>query len=410
MLVKKVVSKTSQKLKRLTILRRLAGSRIGRHVVDVVLGRYGVRRATQTAIGVQKSRHASKSEVVLVSSNGAGLGHLTRLEAINRHLYCPTMIYTLSKGFRRLEKKADELVYFPSSATLDLNSRTWNSLFFSHFSAFISTTNPKVIVFDGTFLYSAIVETSKVLDVPLVWIRRGRWKEDVRRRSIQFNSPEQYCDLVIVPGEYANTDSTSTSSFVKRVAPVVVHKQEELVCRRAALERFYLTSKKKYVLVQLGAGTINDIDDWISTACDAILSLGEEWVPVLLSNPLSSDRQLPSEAVIIKAFPISLYLKAFEFVIVAAGYNSVHEAIAAEIPFIAVPNLKTKTDDQLGRALAIDQAGLGAAVSQLADLREAVERMASPIVRNRMKASQSSKQEPVGAQQIVDILRARFGA
>lgn len=407
-MVKKVVSKTSQKLKRLTVFRRLAGSRIGRHVADVVLGRYGVRRETQKAIGVQKSRDASESEVVLVSSNGAGLGHLTRLEAINRRLSCTTIIYTLSKGFRRLEKKADELVYFPSSATLELSSRTWNSLFFGHFSAFIATINPKVIVFDGTFLYAGLVETSKALGVPLVWIRRGRWKSDVRNRSIQFHSPEKFCDLVIVPGEYAYNDSVSPSNSVKHVAPVVVHEQKDLLSRQSALDGLGLSDTKKYVLVQLGAGNINDIGDWVSAACDTVLSLGDEWVPVVPSNPLSGDRHLPPKAIVINAFPVSLYLKAFEFIIIAAGYNSVQEAIAAHIPFITVPNLKTATDDQLGRALSIDEAGLGVAVSQQIDLSRAIQRLASSSVRDEIIAAQSFEQEPTGAQQISQILRERY--
>jgi len=409
MFVSRILSKSSQRLKRFTFLQRLAGTRLGRAVAGFPSRRHDARSVTKDTIYAQRLQNSSTVDVVLVSSNGAGLGHLTRLEAINRQLTCSTMIYTLSKGFRRLEKRADELVYFPSSATLDLSSSTWNPLFFGHFSAFIATTNPKVIVFDGTFLYAPVVETSKALGVPLVWIRRGRWKDNVRSRSIQFNSPEKFCDLVIVPGEYANTDSISTSSSVENVAPVVVHEQIELLTRQAALEGFALSSVKKYVLVQLGAGNINDIDDWVSAACDAILSLGEEWVPVLLSNPLSSDRQLPSKAVIIKAFPISLYLNAFEFVLIAAGYNSVQEAIAAEIPFITVPNLKTATDDQLRRALAIDEAGLGIAVSQLADLRSAIHKLASPMIRDQMRRIQSSGQKPDGARQIAHILCERYG-
>lgn len=408
MLVNRIVSKTSRRLKQIGLLRRLAGSQLGRHASDFVHGKRGVRRVMQASISAQRSRNASTADVVLVSSNGAGLGHLTRLEAINRHLSCSTMIYTLSKGFRKLEKKADELVYFPSSATLGLKSRTWNALLFSHFSAFISTTNPKVIVFDGTFLYAAVVDASKSLRVPLVWIRRGRWKEEVRDNSIQFNSPEKFCDLVIVPGEYAYTDPISPSCSVEHVDPVVVYEPNELLSKQAALQYFKLSGMKKYVLVQLGAGNINNIDDWISAACNEVLSLGDDWVPVLLSNPLSHDRSLPHEAVVIEAFPMSLYLKAFEFVIVAAGYNSVQEAIASEVPIIAVPNLATGTDDQLKRALAISEAGLGLMALKLSELRGAIQKLASSNFRDEMSSTQRYEVEPLGAIQIAEILEKRY--
>lgn len=408
MLGKSILSKSSQRLKRIPAVRRLVGSHVGRRAAEMVLGLHGVRYLMRSVITSQRSREESLADAVLVSSNGAGLGHLTRLEAINKSLSKPTVIYTLSKGYRKLGKRADELVYFPSSASLQLSSRKWNSLLFSHFGAFVATYNPKVIVFDGTYLYSGVVDASKALGIPLVWIRRGMWKEDVERNSIQFHSLEKFCDFVIVPGEYANESRALDSSVVKHVAPVVVHQQEELLGRITAREHFNFLPEKKYVLVQLGAGNINDIDDWISTACEEILALGSEWTPVLLSNPLSSDRQLPPGAVVVQGFPISLYLKAFDFAVVAAGYNSVQESIASEVPIIAVPNLKTGTDDQHKRAVAIDKAGLGLAVNNLSELRESVKKMASPEFRDEIQAAQRSEALPFGAQQIAQILEERY--
>lgn len=408
MLDNKTLSKPFQRLKKIAAIRRLTGSRLGRHATDIMSGRHGVRRVMQSTISTQRAQDESTADVVLVSSNGAGLGHLTRLEAINRHLSCKTIIYTLSKGYRKLGKNADELVYFPSSATLDLNSRVWNPLLFSHFSAFISTTNPKVIVFDGTFLYSAVVDVARSLRVPLVWIRRGRWKKDVRKSSVQYKTPEKYCDMVIVPGEYAYAEPTTNAGIVEHVAPVVVHEKSEVLNRREALEHFGLPDPNKYVLVQLGAGNINDIDEWVETACEEVLRLGKEWVPVLLNNPLNGDRHLPDGAVIIEAFPIGTYLKAFEFIVVAAGYNSVQEAVASEIPIIAVPNLHTVTDDQLARALSIDSAGLGVSVTKLNELQAAIQRLASPEVRLAIKNAQSAELKANGAQQIAEIIQTKF--
>ncbi|MGP5208951.1 glycosyltransferase [Corynebacterium casei] len=398
---------SSQKLKNVPGLRRLGGSRAGRALSDFMLGKFGVKAVLQATVTTQRSARTSTAEVVLVSSNGAGLGHLTRLESISRKLKGSSLIYTLSKGYKRLGKNADKLMYFPSARTLDLNSRTWNSLLFSHFGSVVSTVNPKVVVFDGTYLYPGIVDVCKALDIPLVWIRRGRWKKSVRENSKQYNFPSQYCDLVVIPGEYEENIIVK-SSFVLPVSPVTVFSSEELRTKNDALDAFALVPDRKYVLVQLGAGTINEIDDWNSAACEAILGLGEEWTPVLLSNPLKEPSNIPERALLIEAFPVSLYLKAFEFVIVAAGYNSVQEAVAFEIPFISVPNFATATDDQDARARAVHDAGLGVRATNLDELTDGIKVLAVEKTRSKMKDLQRKQVRPNGADEIAQILQERF--
>lgn len=408
MIASKILSTSSQRLKKSRLVRRIAGLPVVQGSIDLLLGHHGTRAVLRATLASQQMRKSSATDIVLVSSNGAGLGHLTRLEAISRKLQASSIIYTLSKGYHKLGKRADKLVYFPSARTLDLNSRMWNSLLFNHFGALIASSNPKVIVFDGTYLYSGIVDVSKTLNIPLVWIRRGRWRNEIKEQSVQYNSPSKFCDLVIVPGEYAESVDPLVNSERIGVSPVLVYEHNELLGREHAISNLGLDPSLKYVLVQLGAGTINQIDGWVSAACSEILEMGEDWKPVLLSNPLNEGSDLLIGAEVIEAFPISLYLNAFEFVIVAAGYNSVQEAIAAGLPCITVPNLSTVTDDQEARAAAIDKAGLGIKVDNLGSLRAAIESLSVPENRQLMSDRQSKQASPDGAQQIADILYERY--
>lgn len=403
-----LISKAVQRFKHVPLLRRIAASKFGRFSLGVLNGRYAMGSTFRAVVESQRKKGDSQTSVVLVSSNGAGLGHLTRLDAISRKLNSESIIYTLSKGYRRLGKKSEELVYFPSSKTLEINSQAWNSLLFNHFGALMSAINPKVIVFDGTYLYSGLVEVSQLLNIPLVWIRRGRWKKEVQLKSLQYNDPSKYCDLVVVPGEYAGTREFSSSNIVRTVDPVVVFEPEELHTRQAALQAFEMDPIKRFVLIQLGAGAINDIDEWVAVACKSVLNLGSDWVPVLLSNPLNSRQSTPKGVVLVEAFPASSYLRAFEFAVLASGYNSVQEAVAAEIPFITVPNLATATDDQSARASAIHEAGLGIRVDDLDGLSAAIETLASENARSMMSMVQRRQVPARGAEQIAQILEERY--
>jgi UDP-N-acetylglucosamine:LPS N-acetylglucosamine transferase len=47
---------------------------------------------------------------------------------------------------------------------------------------------------------------------------------------------------------------------------------------------------------------------------------------------------------------VSRYLRAFDLVVSASGYNSFHEQIGFGIPSVFVPNTETRLDDQVARA------------------------------------------------------------
>ena len=72
--------------------------------------------------------------------------------------------------------------------------------------------------------------------------------------------------------------------------------------------------------------------------------------------------ELPEGVRSLSEFPLSRYLRAFDLVISAAGYNSFHELLLAGVPAIFVPNEHPQQDDQLARARFVERQGLGACV------------------------------------------------
>jgi len=50
-------------------------------------------------------------------------------------------------------------------------------------------------------------------------------------------------------------------------------------------------------------------------------------------------------------YPNSKYFSAFDFAVVAAGYNSVCEVVMLGLPAVFFPNIETGADDQAKRAM-----------------------------------------------------------
>ena len=346
--------------------------------------------------------------VLLVSSNGAGLGHLTRLSAISRFLNGQSLIYTLSSAYHVLGKSSQEIVYFPSYGDIGLDGAAWNPLLKAHFGAVVKGFRPDLILFDGTFVYRGVSAVAREAGVPLIWLQRGCWRPEVLKKSAQRQNPEDYVNGVIVPRDYGCRESEPNiqgklSAYY--VNPVTLLGSGELLDRQEARRQLGLTQDKRLFLVQLGAGVLNDTDALKSVAISAVRNLGEQWEPVLVANPLKKDFELEHQDLLtFSAFPILKYLKAFDAAIFAAGYNSVQESVVAALPAIFVPNFKTKTDDQVRRASGMAGAGLGMKATTLADVENAVTAMGQAEIREGIRRRLCEARLGNGAEDIPAIL------
>ena len=349
--------------------------------------------------------------ILLVTSNGAGLGHLSRVNAVSQFLTADSLIYTMSSAYKVLGRPPHGIIYFPSYGDLGMAGSSWNAMMRAHFKAVFDAFDPDAVVFDGTFVYRGVVETVKKSPCPLIWIQRGCWRPEVDANSDQRHNASKYVDFVVVPGDYGNSEIVDERSGVPTAytSPIVSTQSLTSLSRTDARAELGLPEGKKIFLVQLGAGLINDTKSIVDTAISEINSLGDEWMPVLAKNPLSSTRATEVQSV--QRYPLAQYFNAFDCGIFAGGYNSCQEAVDMGLPSIFVPNLETKTDDQARRAKGIEAAGYGFAALTEAEIRDRIRLIAEESKNLDIRNKLSTAEPAEGALETARIVEhiARYG-
>lgn len=115
---------------------------------------------------------------------------------------------------------------------------------------------------------------------------------------------------------------------------------------------------------------------------------------------------MPDNVALLSTFPIARYLNAFDATVSAVGYNSFHEAAAAGLPAIYVPNENPSQDDQLARAnfAARHGAAFVARRDQPESLIQALEAILDPSTRRAMKRAAQGLGHENGAVEAADLI------
>ncbi len=301
--------------------------------------------------------------ILFVTSNGTGLGHLTRSMAIARRLGpgIEPLFFTLSAAASVVRELGFAVEYMASHTSPGAgNDWRWSRRLGPRLRAAIAEAEPRALVFDGILPWDPLV--AAIRSVPLtVWCRRGLWRPGAS--AVPLTRGDRF-DAVLEPGELAADEDRGPTAAerngARQVAPIVFCDDTELLPRADAERELGLRPGMTNVVVQLGQGPE------VAGAAERCLRAlaGREGVQVAaISSLIEGLPELPEGAVHLRAtFPMSRYYAAFDGAVSAAGYNTFHELIRFGVPSVFVP-MPRETDDQAARARHAQATGLGVGVA-----------------------------------------------
>ena len=346
----------------------------------------GVKQSRPSGSG--KPATSERPKLLLISSNGSGMGHLTRLMAYARRAepdLSPHFL-SLSQAVWVVTQYGFSFEYLPSLKATGLTSRYWRDLFTERVADVVRRLRPEVVVFDGTRPYDGIPDVRELYpEARWVWSRRGMWRRGMQTENLARTA---WFDDVLSPGEFAEAydrGATSKAAGV-RVGAVTLLDTQELEDRDTARRVLGLPLDQRLALVASASDDGNYTKQETAAVLEALRRLG---VGICVTQTeIARSFRARGDLHVVREFPLSRLFRAFDLAVSAAGYNSFHELLRFGIPTLFIPKLTTSLDDQLGRArFAADQglahmlerAGVDALTPQLCDLLERGEAMVAKV-------------------------------
>ena len=360
---------------------------------------------------VPKPRPQRPRTVLFFTSNGVGLGHVTRALAIAKR--CPPelepVFATLSQGAALIEDAGFPVEYLPFHAYLGADTNRWNHYLAGELAEMIRYHDPRVILFDGNTPYSGLVRAMLGADRAwAVWVRRGFWRVGSGTTALE---RESAFDAVLEPEDLADiVDQGPTTGHLGRtirVPPVRLLDGGELLSRDEARRELELPPDGPCFLVQLGAGNNFDFGPVQERILTRLRDVPGATVAVLAS-PISHGGPAPEadSPRVLQVFPTSRYLMAFDAVVSAVGYNSFHELILSGTPALFVPNEHPMMDDQAARAEHAQRMGWALALraGDVYGLDEQVDRLLDTDERDAMRRAMAILPQRNGAADAARVL------
>ena len=305
-------------------------------------------------------RIGKKRRVLLVATNGIGLGHITRLMAIAERLPDDTdpIFFTRSAGSALAHARGHAVDYTPSGLAIGVTDESWNRAYAQELVTAVEAFDASAVVFDGNRPFPGLIAVAECRrDLAWIWIRRALW-----RLSHNFEPGVQdIFDMVIEPGEFAHDEDhgpTRDMPGAVAVPPVLLLDPGSGLPRREAAAKLGVNPDRFTVAVQLGSQRNFDLEDLPSVIFADLARRNMQAVQVL--NPLAPPPKQEWPSVLrTSIYPLAECASAIDLLIATAGYNSFHESILGGIPSIFVPNQAPEMDDQHLRAVYAQTAGLG---------------------------------------------------
>jgi UDP:flavonoid glycosyltransferase YjiC (YdhE family) len=360
-------------------------------------------------------RRTPSERIFLISSNGVGVGHLTRLLSVTRRLKqeLEPVFITFSQGVSILQQFGYAFRYMPSQLHAGIDYATWNQWLRSELDELLATHQPAAIVFDGNNPYPGILAAAAHQPrCRLCWIRRGMWRPN---HDAAFLHASRYFDLIIEPDDIAATADRGATARnrdeVLGVPPIRLLEDDEVLPRAEARSELGLDPADPAVLIQLGSGGNRDIAYIIDVAVEALSKIPKMQIAVVEWLVGTERLKLWPGVRLIQGFPVSRYVNAFDFTIATSSYNTFNETISSGVPAIFVPNGHASMDDQPARAAfaEINGAGFHLPEGQVREIGSMVETLMDPTTRALIRLNALRIAKPNGAAQAAEAVQRLAG-
>ena len=293
--------------------------------------------------------------VVLFNINGSGMGHMSTCLAYANRLRgrARPVFFSLASAMEMIHEMGFEGDYFVSRFWSRASAWNWDQQLALRLGLLFERVRPDVVVFDGTWPFRGLLHAAAAYgDVRMVWSDLTLYKPGWREVPVSKNN----FDLVIKLGELGSGFSVDREAMPARqvtIPPVTILREDELLNRDDARKALGLAPNKRYALFSLGPGNRKDVSGIGRGLIDEISARG--YTVVWTRTPISAnDVPLPDGVVPISVYPVVRYMRAFDVIVSAAGYNTCCEVLQSGIPTLFVPNTLV-SDDQTRRAEMVAQ-------------------------------------------------------
>jgi UDP:flavonoid glycosyltransferase YjiC (YdhE family) len=357
-------------------------------------------------------RPAVRAPIVLATSNGTGMGHLTRQVAVAMALRpaAEPVVFSMSTALPVITAYGLRGEYCPSHERGWMPTTRWPGYLKERLLAFLAETAAPVFAFDGVVPYLGVLLARRALpDVAFVWFRRGMWRAGANTRALR---AAPLFDLVIEPGDLAaTTDAGATAhrADAVRIPPISLVECVQPLPRAEAAAELGLDPNRPAALVTLGS--VARHDDALRAALGALLTDPAWQIAVIRSHIARTGLPDMDPARVVelrKIYPLARYLRAFDAAISAAGYNSFHELLLSGIPTLLVPSPQAVTDDQAARATWAGAQGIAlvAGPGDADAVAKEAARLLDPALRADLTAACGALPKPTGAAQAARLLNS----
>ncbi|MGH3449152.1 MAG: hypothetical protein ACRDQW_00175, partial [Haloechinothrix sp.] len=212
--------------------------------------------------------------MMLATSNGTGMGHLTRQMAVALSLGAQVepVFFSMSRAMPVIGHYGFNGEYCPSRERGWMPQVRWQDYLRERVRAFVEETGVKLVVFDGVVPYNGLLRARMDLpQVQFVWMRRGFWRQGVRTSPLR-STP--LFDLVLEPGDLASAgDHGATAGLddAVRLPPISLTEHVDALSREDAASALGLDPAKPTAVVTLSSGVLNDIATPGTAALNALL-------------------------------------------------------------------------------------------------------------------------------------------